>query len=120
MAFLAALHFPGIVIEPIVIFDLRGVVEFGADEYHPALRAFDDLPGVPLEHLLPLGGIAKRAGAQNARVGPRNAGRNGAEIEAGFHSAILAWKKSGSGYDGCALACLPALRGHVRPLIRSR
>lgn len=85
MAFLAALHFPGIVIEPVMIFDLRGVVEFGADEYHPALRAFDDLPGVPLEQRPALRGIAKRAGAQNARIGPRNTGGSGADIKTGFH-----------------------------------
>jgi hypothetical protein len=85
MALLAALHLPGIVIEPIVIFDLRGIVELGADEYHPALRAFDNLPGIPLEHLLPLDRIAKRTRAQNARIRARNASGSGAEIEAGFH-----------------------------------
>jgi hypothetical protein len=84
MALLAALHFQRIVIEPIVIFDLRGIVKFGADEHHLALRAFDDLPGVPLEHLLPLDRIAKRARAQNAGIGAGDTCGSGA-IEAKFH-----------------------------------
>ena len=101
MALLAAQHLPGIIVEPIVIFDLPRIVEFGADEDHPAARALNDLPRVPLENGLAVDRVANGQGRKTKEEGRAMPLGAGLKSTPDFTVAILAWRQSASMYDGC-------------------
>jgi len=60
---LAPRNFLGIFLEPIVIFRLRGIIEFAAKEYHRTTQAFDNFPLVAPQNYFSIHCTAQRARA---------------------------------------------------------
>src|SRR5580692_108722 len=113
MTLLAAGHFPGVVIQPIVGFDLRGVGQLVTNKCHVAGGAGDDLPAITIDQRTPLQRSAERAFA-HPRPFTASRTREAAALHCNFHTRdSTTGREALRGMMEEAVACRPRPAGCI-------